>query len=214
MAWSLRKNTARKCDPKKLRKDADWRKTKVVMVMGKSEKIILLQICKTASDSKRFFYLLIMKKIFKYLFGFVLFISMNIHAQVIINPEAGNPGPKGQTEARFYYIPDIEVYYDIQKSNYIYLNGTHWEYSDVLPVRYAYYDLNSGYKVMLYDYSGEKPQSLFKTHRAKYPKGYKGPPSEASPKGKIKEEGKPAEDLFNIKNKIRKKKKLPIKKNF
>ncbi|HWY12274.1 MAG TPA: hypothetical protein VN026_13160 [Bacteroidia bacterium] len=142
-----------------------------------------------------------MKRIFKYLFAPLLFISINMRAQVIINPKAGNPGPKGQTEARFYYIPDIEVYYDIQKTNFIYSNGTRWVYSDVLPVKYAYYDLNSGYKVMLYDYSGQTPYTLFKEHKIKYPKGYQGSPQEASPKGKIKEEGKPAEDLYKIKNK-------------
>ena len=148
-----------------------------------------------------------MKFLFKYLFITLLFTTLTAKTQVIINPEAGSPGPKGETEVRFYYIPDIKVYYDIQKANFIYSNGTRWVYSDVLPVSYAYYDLSAGHKVMLYDYSGEKPQSLFKSHKKKYPKGYNGPPPEAHPKGKIKEEGKPASDLYKIKKSPAKKSK-------
>jgi len=100
--------------------------------------------------------------------------------QVNVNVTFGNPppwGPPGSTSVRYYYIPDIEVYYDIPSANFIYFNGRKWVYSDVLPVRYAYYDLSGGYKVLLTDYYGPKPFVFYKTHKLKYPHGYHGPPS-------------------------------------
>lgn len=146
-----------------------------------------------------------MKSISKYLLILLLFSAFLAKSQVIINQKstavAPAWGPSDKTEVRYYYLPDIEIYYDLQKSNFIYLNNARWVYSDVLPMKYSSYDLYSGYKVMLFDYFGPKPYSSFKTHKSKYPKGYNGQPPQASPKGKNKEEGKAPTKLYNIKKK-------------
>ncbi len=146
-----------------------------------------------------------MNNLFKYLLIPLLFSAFLANSQVIINQKSTTVapawGPSDKTEVRYYYLPDIEIYYDLQKANFIYSNGTNWVYSDVLPMKYSSYDLYSGHKVMLFDYFGPKPYSNFKTHKSKYPKGYNGQPAQASPKGKIIEDGKPAEDLYKIKKK-------------
>jgi hypothetical protein len=146
-----------------------------------------------------------MKSISKYLLILLLFSAFLANSQVIINQKttavAPAWGPSDKTEVRYYYLPDIEIYYDLHKANFIYSNGSNWVYSDVLPMKYSSYDLYSGYKVLLFDYFGPKPYSNFKTHKSKYPKGYNGQPLQANPKGKIKEDGKAPTKLYNIKKK-------------
>jgi len=44
-------------------------------------------------------------------------------------------------EIRYYFIPEIDVYYDSYVGEYVYWNGTLWVYSSRLPREYAYFDL-------------------------------------------------------------------------
>ena len=117
-----------------------------------------------------------MKKIILYLiFAFTL-IAKPVLSQVVMSP----PEAKGKTQTRFYYIPDLEIYFDMQSSYFIYYNGTAWKSSEVLPVKYSNVDINSSEKVMLNDFSGTKPYLHFASHKLKYPKGYKNPPPKTS----------------------------------
>ncbi|MCZ7024254.1 hypothetical protein, partial [Salmonella enterica] len=59
-------------------------------------------------------------------FGIFLFISSTIHSQVSINVNIGSPpqwGPAGYTEMEYYYLPDIEAYYDVRATQFIYFGG-------------------------------------------------------------------------------------------
>jgi hypothetical protein len=91
-------------------------------------------------------------------------------AQISVNLNIGKPpvwGPVVTTE-EYYYLPDIDSYYDIHQSQFIYLNNGAWIRSSSLPRRYKSYDLNSGYVVVLNDYHGRNPYSQFKNHKTKY----------------------------------------------
>jgi len=116
-----------------------------------------------------------MKTIKKMLFGLVFLLALQSSAQVSVNVNIGTPppwGPVGYANARFYYIPDIQVYYDIQTAMFIYHGPRGWIHVHSLPSRYAYFDLYSGYKVVL-DYPGKHPYRYYSVHKVKYPKGYK-----------------------------------------
>ncbi|WP_300568547.1 hypothetical protein [Flavobacterium sp.] len=109
--------------------------------------------------------------------GLFFFASFSMQSQVSVNVNIGSPpawGPVGYTEVEYYYLPDIEVYYDVPRAQYIYLNGGHWIHSRYLPRPYRGYDLYSGYKVVLNDYHGRTPYVYFKDHKVKYHKGFKG----------------------------------------
>lgn len=111
--------------------------------------------------------------------GIILLLSSNIQAQVSVNVNIGTPpawGPVGYTDVDFYYIPDIESYYDIRLAQFIYFDNGRWIHAQYLPKHYRNYDLYNGYKVVLKDYHGKKPYAYFKNHKAKYYKGYKGKP--------------------------------------
>ena len=119
-------------------------------------------------------------KSLKYLFiGFLLFTINLSNAQVNVNVNIGTPpawGPAGYSDVRYYYLPDLETYYDVSTSNYIYISNGKWLRARTLPTAYRNYDLYSEYKVVLTDYRGTRPYDNFKTHKVKYGKGYKGKP--------------------------------------
>ena len=83
-------------------------------------------------------------------------------------------GDLGYSSVRYYYLPDVEAYYDIQQSMFIYMVGNSWVHRSYLPARYKNYDLYGGYKVVMNDYHGNSPYSNFKSYKIKYAKGYRG----------------------------------------
>lgn len=119
-------------------------------------------------------------KTLKYFLIGILFLSFSYtQAQVSVNVNIGTPpawGPAGYSDVRYYYLPDLETYYDVSTSNYVYLNNGQWVRARSLPSAYRNYDLYNEYKVVLTDYRGDRPYDNFKSHKVKYGKGYKGKP--------------------------------------
>ncbi len=109
--------------------------------------------------------------------GLLLFTGLQSYAQVTVNVNVGAQpswGPVGYTDVRYYYLPDIDTYYDISSSQYIFVSNGKWIRAAALPRAYRSYNLYDGYKVVLTDYREATPYVYYKTHKAKYPKGYKG----------------------------------------
>lgn len=112
-----------------------------------------------------------MKTIQLLIAGFFILMSSVSNAQVSVNFNIGsrpNWGPAGFTEVNYYYLPDIQTYYDLRTSNFIYVNNGRWIRSRNLPIRYRNYDLYNGYKVVLTDYNGNRPYQHFNKHKLKY----------------------------------------------
>jgi hypothetical protein len=109
--------------------------------------------------------------------GIILFASSTTHAQVSVNLNIGTApswGPSGYSNADYYYLPDVEAYYDIRATQFIYFGGGRWIRSRNLPGRYRDYDLHSGYKVVMNDYHGSRPYRNFDNDRRTYYRGYQG----------------------------------------
>lgn len=105
----------------------------------------------------------------------IFFASTANYAQVSVSVNIGTPpqwGPVGYSQVQYYYLPDVQAYYDIRTTQFIYFGNGAWIRSSYLPRQYRNYDLYSGYKVVLTDYHGTTPYSNFKNHKAKYYKGY------------------------------------------
>jgi hypothetical protein len=120
-----------------------------------------------------------MKKLKLIAVGIVLLVSSSIQAQVSLSVNIGTApswGPSGYSNVDYYYLPDIEAYYDIRASQFIYFGGNNWIRSRNLPNQYRNYNLNRGYKVVLNDYHGSRPYTNFKSNKARYHKGYRGAP--------------------------------------
>lgn len=111
------------------------------------------------------------------LIGLVLFCAGMLQAQVSVNVSIGAPppwGPFGYSSVQYYYLPDVEAYYDVHSTMFIYWGGSGWIHRASLPSKYRNYDLYGGYKVVLKDYHGNAPYTYFKEHKQKYGRGYHG----------------------------------------
>jgi len=109
--------------------------------------------------------------------GIILFVAATVQAQVSVNVNIGVPppwGPVGYSEVRYYYLPDVESYYDVQSSMFIFYSGGVWIHRAYLPSRYRNYDLYGGYKVVMPNYHGNTPYIHYKEHKKNYARGYHG----------------------------------------
>ena len=108
----------------------------------------------------------------------VLFFAGAAQAQISVHVNIGTPpawGPAGYSDVRYYYLPDVEAYYDVQTNMFIYFEGRSWVHRSYLQSRYKNYDLYSGYKVIMKDYHGDTPYYKHREYRSLYAKGYRGP---------------------------------------
>jgi hypothetical protein len=105
--------------------------------------------------------------------GFV-FQTASAQIRVSINANIGSQpvwGPVGYDRADYYYMPDIDVFYNVQSRQYVYQDRGRWIFVYNLPMRYRYYDLNNGYKVVIND--DPRPYRNADNYRTKYAQ-YKG----------------------------------------
>jgi len=109
-------------------------------------------------------------------FSVILLFSNILKSQVSVNVNIGTPPLWGPVyvEERYYYLPDVEAYYDIETSMFIYFGDGVWLHRSHLPSRYSNYDLYNGYKVVMTGYHGNTPYNDFHLHKVKYKKGYSG----------------------------------------
>lgn len=111
----------------------------------------------------------------------MFFASTSMNGQVSVNINIGTQpswGPVGYSSVDYYYLPDIECYYDVRATQFIYFNAGVWVRSGYLPREYRGYDLNRGYKVVLTDYHGSRPYVDYSYHKVKYYRGYRGTPQQ------------------------------------
>ena len=109
-----------------------------------------------------------MKKIMLILVA-VLGITVATKAQVSVSINIGNQpawGPTGYDHVDYYYLPDIDCYYDVINRVYVYPDGGHWVRTRTLPARYHDFDFYGAHKVVI---NGDNRPYL---HADKYRKEY------------------------------------------
>jgi hypothetical protein len=84
------------------------------------------------------------------------------------NPRWAPPYYSG---ARYYYLPDIETYYDLASHEFIFLNNGQWNYSSDFPSIYANFDLNNCFSVVL-DVNVYRPWMHHHYYVSHYPRYY------------------------------------------
>lgn len=116
-----------------------------------------------------------MKTVKQFWIGAILMACTFSYAQVSVSVNIGTApdwGPSVTTE-RYYYMPEIETYYDVPSREYIYIDNGAWVRRATLPVVYRDYNLYRGRKVILHDYRGNAPYVHYTAHKVKYIKGHK-----------------------------------------
>jgi len=97
-----------------------------------------------------------------------VFTVNKVHAQVNVNINiAQQPvwGPTGYDHVDYYYLPDIDIYYNVPKHQYVYLQDNKWVFRKSLPAKYKNYDFYKGYKVVVNE---DKPYLHLDEHRKEY----------------------------------------------
>lgn len=108
----------------------------------------------------------------------VILISNALLAQDPAKNNLDSPppwGPAGYIDVRYYYLPDVESYYDIYAEQFVCNIDGEWLHRNRLPSQYRNYDLYEGYKIVMEDYKGNAPYKFFEDQKVKYPIGYRGP---------------------------------------
>lgn len=75
-------------------------------------------------------------------------------AQVNISVNIGNQplwGPTGYDYVNYYYLPDLNIYYNVPQQQWVYFDGRSWVNTTVLPPQYRNYDLYRLHKVVIND---------------------------------------------------------------
>jgi hypothetical protein len=92
----------------------------------------------------------------KKLFLSILLISTGIfelaQAQISVHFNIGTQplwGPVGYDYVQYYYIPDIDAYYDVPNRQYVYLDGGRWITRRSLPPQYRTIDLYTVHKEVI-----------------------------------------------------------------
>lgn len=72
---------------------------------------------------------------------------------------------------QYYYLPDIESYYDVRNQEFVYLHDGNWLFSPQLPPYYSWYNFDNPFVVML-DYSVVQPWMHHNFYVEHYPRYY------------------------------------------
>ena len=118
-----------------------------------------------------------MKKLsFTLLSAFILLFSINTtKAQVSLSVHIGTPPvwapPAYAHTVRYYYIPEIDCYYDAVRAGYYYNDGPGWSFSASLPGIYASYNVGRLHHVVV-NYYGARPYTYFEPQRVVYVQRY------------------------------------------
>ncbi|RYZ99213.1 MAG: hypothetical protein EOP47_17410 [Sphingobacteriaceae bacterium] len=106
-----------------------------------------------------------------------LFTIQKASAQVSLNINIGSQpawGPVGYDHADYYYLPDIDSYYDVPARQYVVLENNVWVHRSTLPSQYRAYNPYKSYKVVVNE---PNPWVRHTVIRNKYVT-YKGRPSQ------------------------------------
>ncbi len=79
--------------------------------------------------------------------------------------------PPGYARAQYYYLPDLQVYYDVPAASFLLPHRGQWIALRQLPAMYRSYDLYAAPKVVL-DYYGPYPYRHYEMHRQRFPRWY------------------------------------------
>jgi len=58
-------------------------------------------------------------------------------------------GPVGYHHARYYYLPDIDAYYDVNAHQYVYFENGAWVHGAALPSSFGTFDKYHSYKAVI-----------------------------------------------------------------
>ncbi len=99
------------------------------------------------------------------------FFAQHASAQVSVSVNIGMQpvwGPVGYDHVDYYYIPDVDAYYDVPRRQYTYYDGGQWITRYSLPPQYNSFDLYSAHKVVINEPSPWMHHDRYRTEYVQY----------------------------------------------
>lgn len=115
-----------------------------------------------------------MKKIFliaTMIAGGVFFQSAQAQLRITLRANIGSQpvwGPTGYDRADYYYMPDIDVFYNVSRRQYVYQQRGRWIFSASLPIQYRNYNLYTGYKVVVNEDRPYRNADMYRNQYSSY----------------------------------------------
>ncbi|HEY0176737.1 MAG TPA: hypothetical protein VGC08_10185 [Pedobacter sp.] len=106
--------------------------------------------------------------------GIASLVTAPAKAQVRLSVNLGiQPawGLRGYDHVDYYYLPDVDSYYDVPTREYVYFEGGSWVHRRYLPARYRNYDLYGGRKVVI---NSSNPWLRHDVYHTRYVTNYRG----------------------------------------
>ncbi|WP_133063415.1 hypothetical protein [Flavobacterium aurantiibacter] len=99
----------------------------------------------------------------------ILLFGGTVFSQVQVQINVGTPAwiPPTPVAVQYYYLPEINVYYDAPAAQYLYVSRGNWVRTKVLPARYKNYNFARGKVVCVENYRGDRPYVYYKKQHAK-----------------------------------------------
>ena len=92
-------------------------------------------------------------------------------AQLRVNINIGSQpvwGPVGYDHVDYYYMPDIDTYYNVPTRQYYYFDRGRWVSAYSLPPAYSNYDVYNSYKVVVNEPYPYRNAEMYRTKYAGY----------------------------------------------
>lgn len=109
-----------------------------------------------------------MRYFFVIFFAFLLAGSSGAQVKININFNLDTQpawGPVGYEYVEYYYIPEIDIYYNVPEGLYFYYYNGHWIGRATLPPRFHSFNVYHAYKVVINE---NEPWRHEKEYRGKY----------------------------------------------
>ncbi len=100
--------------------------------------------------------------------GIFIVLAAPVNAQINIDLNVGSQpvwGPVGYDYVENYYVPDLDLYYNVPQNRYYYYEKDRWVYNTNLPSRYSRFNLYNHYKVIVNE---PEPWRKHKYYKDKY----------------------------------------------
>jgi len=97
--------------------------------------------------------------------------AQRVDVRLNINLPQWAPRYENVEQVQYYYLPDIECYYDVLNREFVYLEDGNWIFRNTLPPAYSWFDLNNAFIVVL-NSNVHQPWMHFHYYVAHYPRYY------------------------------------------
>ena len=98
-------------------------------------------------------------------------LAQSFGVNINLNIPTWAPQYDNVNQVQYYYLPDIESYYDVYNREFVCFENGNWIFAPQLPQRYAWYDFNNSFSVVL-DYSAREPWRYHNFYVEHYPRNY------------------------------------------